>query len=50
MTNYPVMYNTGMDQLNLFIGAALGKKSEETVKWSPLNKNNYAIFPIHLKW
>lgn len=49
MTNYPVMYNTGMDQLNLFIDAALGKKSEETVKWSPLNKNNYAILPIHLK-
>lgn len=49
MTNYPVMYNTGMDQLNLFIDAALGKKSEEIVKWSPLNKNNYAILPIHLK-
>lgn len=49
MTNHPVMYNTGMDQLNLFIDAALGKKSEETVKWSPLNKNNYAILPIHLK-
>ena len=49
MTSYPVMYNTGMDQLNLFIDSALGKKSEETVKWSPLNKNNYAILPIHLK-
>lgn len=49
MTNYPVMYNTGMDQLNLFIDAALGKKSEETVKRSPLNKNNYVILPIHLK-
>mgnify|MGYP006070138431 FL=1 len=49
MTNYPVMYNTGLDQLNLFIDAALGKTSTETVKWTSLNKNNYAILPIHLK-
>lgn len=49
MTNYPVMYNTGMDQLELFIDAALGKASEVQVKNEFLHKNNYAILPIHLK-
>lgn len=49
MTNYPVMYNTGMDQLELFIDAALGKESEVKVNREIEQKDNYAILPIHLK-
>lgn len=49
MTNYPVMYNTGMDQLELFIDAALGKASEIKVNRKIEQKDNYAILPIHLK-
>lgn len=49
MTNYPVMYNTGMDQLELFIDAALGKVSDVKLKRAIEQKDNYAILPIHLK-
>lgn len=49
MTNYPVMYNTGMDQLELFIDAALGKVPEVKVNRTIEQKDNYAILPIHLK-
>lgn len=49
MTNYPVMYNTGMDQLELFIDAALGKAPEVKVNRKIEQKDNYAILPIHLK-
>lgn len=49
MTNYPVMYNTGMDQLELFIDAALGKAPEVKVNRKIEKKDNYAILPIHLK-
>lgn len=49
MTNYPVMYNTAMDQLELFIDAALGKAPEVKVNRKIEKKDNYAILPIHLK-
>lgn len=49
MTNYPVMYNTGMNQLELFIDAALGKAPEVKVNRKIEQKDNYAILPIHLK-
>ena len=49
MTNYPVKYNTGMDQLELFIDAALGKTLELKVSSEVEKKDNYAILPIHLK-
>lgn len=49
MTNYPVMYNTGMDQLELFIDAALGRLPEVKINAEKEQKDNYAILPIHLK-
>lgn len=49
MTNYPVMYNTGMDQLELFIDAALGRIPKLKVGSKIEKKDNYAILPIHLK-
>lgn len=49
MTNYPVMYNTGMDQLELFIDTALGKVPDIEVHREINQKDNYAILPIHLK-
>lgn len=49
MTNYPVMYNTGMDQLDLFIDAALGKVPDVKIESDKVSSGNYAILPIHLK-
>lgn len=49
MTNYPVMYNTGIDQLELFIDAALGKITQMKSNREIKQEKNYAILPIHLK-
>ena len=49
MTNYPVMYNTGIDQLELFIDAALGKTTQMKSHREIKQEENYAILPIHLK-
>lgn len=49
MTNYPVFYNTGIDQMELFIDAALGMRSQNLLNEKQGQKNYYAIFPVHLK-
>ena len=49
MTNYPVLYNIGVDQIGLFIDAALGIKSNETYMDLISSNEKYAILPIHLK-
>ena len=49
MTNYPVLYNIGIDQIDLFIDAALGIEVNDTLINSLHNNEKYAILPIHLK-
>ena len=48
MTNYPVQYFTGIDQLELIVDAALGEKYNY-VKEERKDKKQYAILPIHVK-
>lgn len=48
MTNYPVEYYTGIDQMRLMINASLNKKAQYNIKDIDYNKK-YAIVPIHVK-
>lgn len=49
MTNYPVQYYTGLNQLELFIDAAVGEVPAAALAQFAAHKDPYAILPIHLK-
>lgn len=49
MTNYPVQYYTGIDQLSLIVDAAVDQPYEGPVSGYNSNKDKYCIFPIHVK-
>lgn len=48
MTNYPVLYYTGIDQIELMLDAVTDKTYCRSTNPTPCN-SNYAILPIHIK-
>ena len=49
MTNYPVKYYTGIDQLRLIVDAAVDKPYQGTVNAYNSEKPRYCILPIHTR-
>lgn len=49
MTNYPVEYFTGIDQLQLIVDAALNRAYQGTFDGYNSEKDQYCILPIHVK-
>lgn len=49
MTNYPVEYFTGIDQLQLIVDAALNRPYEGSFGGYNSDKDYYCILPIHVK-
>lgn len=49
MTNYPVSYYTGIDQLQLIVEAAVGRTYSGNVEPYCGHKDKYCILPVHVK-
>lgn len=49
MTNYPVRYYTGIDQLELIVDAAVNEPYKGAISQYCSHKDKYCIFPIHVK-
>lgn len=48
LTNYPVKYFTGYDQLDMIIDYSVGLNINSNIKYSQ-EKSKYAILPLHVK-